>query len=122
MVVFMVAMVLIIRTKQSLFVLYTLQTFALVSFVELAWLSPSNYVLQSLQYFMVFNLIGSVYKTPDYTLTQEQYYRLHEYLNTSDFLSNVAIIGLIDVVVFLLMLIFFIQKHRNHDEGEKKQL
>lgn len=63
-----IGMGVVTRTKQSFYLISTLQSLALISFVEVAWLSPSNYLLQSLQYFMVFNLLGYNFKTPDTTM------------------------------------------------------
>ena len=71
------------RTKKAVFLFYTLQTFALLSFVEVAWLDPLGYLLQSLQYYMIFNVMGSGYKVEDQTMRQRQHYRLHEYFKES---------------------------------------
>jgi hypothetical protein len=51
------------RTKESFYLLLTFQTYGLYNLVEIAWVNPIGYVLQSFQYLMVFNTIGYGYKS-----------------------------------------------------------
>ena len=57
-----VALAIITRTKQALYLVSTLQSLALISFVEVGWVNPANYFLQSMQYLMIFNLFARDYK------------------------------------------------------------
>lgn len=108
------ATMIITRTKKAVFLFYTLQTFALMSFVEVAWIDPTNYVLQSLQYYMIFNIMGSSYKIADQTMKQRQYYRLDEYFKQSSLLPNIAIIGIFNILIFAALLFFTIYKRNNY--------
>ena len=74
-----ISLAVITRTKEAIYLLSTLQSLALISFVEVAWIDPSSYLLQSLQYLMIFNLMARPSKTKDFTMLQRQYYRLHDY-------------------------------------------
>lgn len=56
--IFVVTACLVIRTKESFYLLLTLQTYGLYNLVEIAWVNPINYVLQGLQYFMIFNFMN----------------------------------------------------------------
>lgn len=58
----------VVRTPSSIYLISTLQTISLISFVEVAWVYPVGYLLQSLQYFMIFNWMGSGYKVQDQTM------------------------------------------------------
>ena len=78
-----VALAIITRTKQALYLISTLQSLALISFMEIGWLHPANYFLQSMQYLMVFNLFARDYKTEDWSMLQRQYYRLDNYYENS---------------------------------------
>lgn len=67
--------------------------------------------MQSLQYFMIFNWMGSGYKVPDVTMRQRLYYRLDLYFHQSGFLSNVAIVGLFNLVLIIMIIGFGIWKY-----------
>lgn len=70
---------------------------------------------------MIWNWLGSGYKLSignntnaynDQSLKQRQYYRLDLYLHTSKFISNFAIIGIINIVLFILIVGLAIWKYR----------
>jgi hypothetical protein len=61
--IFVSVVALFFRTKQTFYLLFTMQTYGLYNLVETAWVNPIGYILQGLQHFMIFNTIGSNYKT-----------------------------------------------------------
>ena len=50
------------RGSRVFYIVYTLQTFALLSFIDIGWVSPLSYVLNALQYLMIFNIMGAELK------------------------------------------------------------
>lgn len=110
----------VVRTPSSIYLISTLQTISLISFVEVAWVTPVGYLLQSLQYFMVFNWMGSGYKVQDQTMRQRQYYRLDLYMHESSFMKNIAIVGLADLAVAITIIALGIWKYRK--DKKKKEL
>ena len=71
--------VLVSRGSYVFYILYTLQTFSLLSFIEIGWVNPLSYVMQSLQYLMIFNVIGRVWKSESIDFKKLSYYRLNNY-------------------------------------------
>jgi hypothetical protein len=61
--ILLVGICLFFRTKESFYLLLTFQTYGLYNLVEIAWVNPLGYVLQGLQYLMIFNTVGYGYKT-----------------------------------------------------------
>ena len=67
-------------TKESFYLFFTIQTFGLYNLVDIAWVNPLGYLLQSMEHLMIWNIIGSKFKTSDYTFITNKYYRLNVYL------------------------------------------
>lgn len=77
MLILCIGVAIVIRTKQIMYLISTLQNLALLSFIEIPWMNPANYLLQSLQYYMFFNPIMWERKSDeDFTMKQRQFYRL----------------------------------------------
>lgn len=97
-----------------IYLVSTLQNLCLLSFIEICWITPSGYLLQSLQYFIPFNIIISGTKTEDdYTMRQRQFYRLHEYYKCSEFLQNISFVGFLNLFLIIGLIIFAILIRRN---------
>ena len=73
---------------------------------------PVGYLLQGLQYFMIFNWIGAGYKLSDQSMRQRQYYRLDLYLGESNLLKNIALVGLVSLALFFTIVGLAIYKYR----------
>jgi hypothetical protein len=87
----------------------------------MAWVNPIGYVLQGLQYFMIFNTMGSGYKTEDYLLVASKNYRLDSFLGTTNLSQNLAIIAPFTLVplVMLIVLAVVAAKRRKQPVDEK---
>lgn len=108
-----------VRTPGSIYLISMLQTIGLVSFVEVAWVNPVGFLLQSLQYFMIFSWVGSGYKVQDQALRERQYYRLDVYLHESKFIFNIALIGIVNIILVGCVVILLIYKAiKNNKEKE----
>ena len=108
-----VGLAIVTRTKQALYLVSTLQSLALISFVEVAWINPASYLLQSMQYLMIFNLMARDYKEEDdYSMLQRQYYRLDDYYVSSKMVKNLIPIFVIGILVFIGIVIFICREYR----------
>jgi hypothetical protein len=106
-----------LRTKESFYLLLTFQTYGLYNLVEIAWVNPIGYVLESLEYLMIFNIIGSGYKTTDYILTASKNYRLSYYLTTTSIGQNIALLAaftLICLALLIVLLIIAFRRKKQH--------
>ena len=104
------------RGGKVFYIIYTLQTFALVSFLEIAWLSPLSYLLNSFQYFLPFNLLGKSLKETTWDIRRHSYYRLNKYFYESSLLKSMSILGIMNcVVIFLIMVIPIFQLIRKNN-------
>lgn len=115
----MVTACLIIRTKESFYLLLTLQTYGLYSLVEIAWVNPIHYVLQALQYFMIFNTMGQGYKNDDYVLMSSGNYRLDMFLQQTSIGPNLAIIAPFTIISLILLIIICIVSVRRKKQTEE---
>lgn len=109
------------RTKESFYLLLTFQTYGLYNLVEIAWLNPLGYVLQGLQYLMIFNTMGYGYKKEDYILIASKNYRLNKYLQTTSIASNLAIIAAFTLVPLIILIIISVISCRKAESEEKKK-
>lgn len=100
-----VGVCLFFRTKESFYLLLTFQTYGLYNLVEIAWLNPLGYVLQGLQYLMVFNTMGYGYKEADYILIASKNYRLSKYLQTTSIAQNIPIIAAFTLVPLVILIV-----------------
>lgn len=101
-----------VRTSNAIYLISIVQTLGLLSFVQIAWVVPVGYLLQGLQYFMIFNWIGAGYKLSDQSMRQRQYYRLDLYLRESNLLKNIALVGLVSLALFFIIVGLAIYKYR----------
>lgn len=116
-----VAVCLFFRTKESFYLLLTFQTYGLYNLIEIAWLNPIGYVLQSFQYLMVFNVIGYGYKTEDWILIASKNYRLNKYLQTTSIGQNLALIAAFTIIPLTLLIILSIIAIRKQKTAEAKR-
>jgi len=110
---------LVIRTKESFYLLLTLQTYGLYNLIEIAWVNPINYVLQALQYFMIFNFMNQGSKTEDYILVSSGNYRLDMFLKQTSIGPNIAIIAAFTLILFVLLIIICIVSVRRKKQAEE---
>lgn len=103
-----IAVCLFFRTKESFYLLFTFQTYGLYNLVEIAWVNPLGYVLQGLQYLMVFNTVGYGYKSEDYRLIASKNYRLNKYLQTTSIAQNIPLIAAFTIVPLIILIIISI--------------
>jgi hypothetical protein len=61
---------------------------------------------------MLFNVFGSGYKNQDQTMRQRQYYRLDVYFHESHFLRNIAIVGIFNLILIVVIVVLAIWKYR----------
>ena len=67
---------------------------------------PSSFILQAFQYFMPINFILSGSKTNDYKLFLYSFYRLDEYMVSTEDIGLIAVF-IIDCVLFLFIVVLF---------------
>ena len=108
---------LFLRTKESFYLLITMQTYGMINLIEIAWINPIGYILQALQYFMIFNTMGSGYKERDFIMMARKNYRLDSFLKTTSIGPNIAIIAAFTLISLVLLIIICIitchrRKHR----------
>lgn len=107
-VIIVVGVCIAVRTKESFYLLLTLQTIGLFNLLEIAWVNPIGYVLQSLQHFMIMNTLGSGYKADDYLLMASGNHRLHDYLKTSAAAPNLILLAVFSIVAIALLIVICI--------------
>ena len=89
----------------------TLQTMALFSFLEVAYLSPLQYLMSALQYLIPFNIITARMKsTTDYQFTIDNFYKLNQYFIETGLLANSFLIGIAVLITFVLVVSVFLFK------------
>lgn len=109
-------------SKEGLYLYLTIQTWGLYSFVEIAWLNPIGYLLQGLQYFMIWNVLGSNIKTTtDYTLQIGNYYRLNQYIKQTGLVQNIVLIAAFTLLAMVLLIIICIIAIRRKKQPPAKQ-
>ena len=84
------------------------QSYGLYNLVEIAWVNPIGYVLQSFQYLMIFNVITYATKNEDYLLIASKNYRLNKYLQTTSLSQNIPLIAAFTLVPLILLIILSI--------------
>jgi heme exporter protein D len=112
----------LIGSKESFYLFLTLQTFGLYNLVDIAWVNPIGYVLQGLQYLMIWNVLGSKYKGSDYTLSSNKYYRLNTYLQQSEIAQNIALIAaftLLSLVLLVLICVIAVRRKKQQEQKEE---
>ena len=98
------------RGSKVFYIVYTLQTLALLSFIEIGWVSPLSYVLEGLQYLMIFNILGGGLKETSTDFKKLSFYRLDQYYKESSIIKSMAILGVCNCLVVLLMIVIPIFK------------
>lgn len=94
------------RNFHVFYIYCTIQTIGLFSLIQISWLNPANYILQSFQYLMPINLILSSLKIKDYMLLIFGYYRLDQYIIDLS-VTLTVIIFVINVIVFSFIIFFW---------------
>jgi hypothetical protein len=56
--------------------------------------------------------MGSGYKIEDHTMRQRLYYRLDLYAHQSGFLSNIAIVGILNIILVIMIIVLGFWKYR----------
>jgi hypothetical protein len=115
------AMLLVGGSKESLYLYLTIQTWGLYNLVEIAWVNPIGYLLQGLQYFMIWNVLGSGYKAVDYTLLTNKYYRMSLYMQQTGLAQNIALIAAFTLLAMVLLIIICIIAIKRKKQAEVKE-
>lgn len=102
------AICIVTATKESFYLFFTIQTFGLYNLVDIAWVNPIGYLLQSMQHLMIWNIIGSKFKTADYTFVTNKYYRLNYYLYQANIGQNLVLIAAFTLLSLILLIIICI--------------
>ncbi len=95
-------------TKESFYLFFTIQTFGLYNLVDIAWVNPIGYLLQSMEHLMIWNIIGSRFKTPDYTFVTNKFYRLNVFLYQTSIGQNIALIAAFTLLSLILLIVICI--------------
>ena len=102
-----IAGILITQSFQAFFICSTLQTLSLFGLLEIAWIQPSSFILQAFQYFMPINIILSSSKINDPYLFFYGFYRLDEYMISSQDTGLIAVFS-IDCALFAAIVAIFL--------------
>ena len=70
------------NTNKIFYLVSTLQSLALVGFLEVYWGDVEAYEFHALVYFMPFNLMTRLLKNPTLSFKQRAYFNLDNYLTT----------------------------------------
>lgn len=89
--------------------------------IEIAWVNPIGYVLQSFQYLMIFNVLGYNYKSEDWILIASKNYRLNKYLQTTSIGQNLALIAAFTIIPLILLIIVSVIVIRKQKTAEAKR-
>lgn len=103
---------LITQSHQAFYICSTLQTLSLFGLLEVAWLQPASFIFQAFEYFMPINLILSSSKTDDSTLFLFGFYRLDQYMVSSQDIGLIAVFAIDSVLFVLIFTIFLITLFR----------
>ena len=102
------AMLLMGGSKEGLYLYLTIQTWGLFNLVEIAWVNPIGYILQAFQYFMIWNVLGSGYKSVNFTFLTNKYYRMNIYLQQPGLAQNIVLIAAFTLLAMVLLIIICI--------------
>jgi hypothetical protein len=109
---------LVTQSFQAFFIVSTLQTLGLFGLLEVAWVGVGSFILQSLQYFMPINLIVGPSKNNDDNLLLFGFYRLDQYMISSEDAGLIAIFAL-ESVLFLAIILVFVFTFLRKDSNKK---
>jgi hypothetical protein len=115
------AILLIGGSKEGLYLYLTIQTWGLYNLVEIAWVNPAGYLLQGLQYFMIWNVLGSGYKSIDYTLMTNKYYRMSLYMKQAGLAQNIALVAAFTILAMVLLIIICIIAIKRKKQAQVKE-
>ena len=101
-------MLLVGGSKEGLYLYLTIQTWGLFNLVEIAWVNPIGYILQAFQYFMIWNVLGSGYKSVNFTFLTNKYYRMNLYLQQPGLVQNIVLIAAFTLLAMVLLIIICI--------------
>jgi len=101
--------------------MFTLQGYGLYNLLEVAWVNPLGYVLEGLQHFMIFNTMGTSYKTEDYALVVSKNYRLDSFLRTTNLGQNLAIIAPFTLIALALLIVIAIIALKRKKQSNNSQ-
>jgi hypothetical protein len=101
----------------------------MLSLLGVGFISPISYVMQGLQYFMLFTKTTFANKISDTVLQNNGYYNLQTFIGTIDYTSNImglelfiAIVGLLFFIVVLVENMILHDSKRKFIEKTVKQL
>jgi hypothetical protein len=115
-----VAGLLLTQSFQAFFIVSTLQTLSLFGLLEVAWVGAGSFILQSFQYFMPINLMVGPSKNDDANLFLYGFYRLDQYMISSEDAGLIAIFAL-DSVLFVAIIIVFVFTFLRKNSSKKNQ-
>jgi hypothetical protein len=99
----------IFRSQHIYHIVLTLQYLALLSFVEVAYIPSLALVLESLQFLMLFNIMGQNQKSTDYIFEQHNMLKLKNFMVNPFIEENTAIISLSLLAIILVGVLIFIR-------------
>jgi hypothetical protein len=70
---------------------------------------------------MIWNILGSGFKTTDYTFVSNKFYRLNVYLKQADIAQNIALLAaftLLSLVLLIIICIIAVRRKKQPDERE----
>lgn len=98
------------KSVQLFYIAYTLQSLSLLSFIELGWLNPVSYLLNSFQYLSPCNLIVANTKSYNWEIRQYSFFYIHKMFGQPQLISSFSLLGILNVIVFALVAIVCVLK------------
>lgn len=94
-----------LRSEEILYFGLFLQSVGLLYILEVAWLPALDYLLSAFNYLMIFTRIEHVYKDTDGSLSDPNIFKSASLFKTGKLAINFAIVGIFNLILFLLMIL-----------------
>jgi hypothetical protein len=96
--------------KTTFYMVLTLQNIALLSFMEIAWLWPISYIMDGMQYLLVFNVMGEGLKASSVDFIKLSFYRLNGYFFESSILQSMCIVGIFSAILWVGIVLIMVMR------------
>ena len=101
-----------------------MQNIAFISFLNVNFASPLSYILEGLQYMLLFSKVQIGRKWTDNWLKLNTFYNLQTFLGTVDYITNIlaldVVIGLLGILLLSIVLIEGLCIHKVEDPPKRK--
>lgn len=76
-----------------------------------------------MQYLMIWNVLGTGYKSADYIFSSNKYYRLNTFLHQTEIGQNILLIAIFTLISMVLLIVICLAAvHRKKQEEKKEEI